>query len=317
MNINANDTNINYNNMDAVSPLKKLERSDIPDEVYDKISQIKKGSAASLEISAEGKELAANRVIETTPLQRKTLTYLKRTGHEAIDNKIVDALKNVDEDVRNYAYEIVNNDFLRDYKGDMTEDERQDLIALGLKEAEYIADNYLSGEDAGEFMKAMKKVAVIAADGVEGKNGRMDYGLPEGTMVDKNGHTIHTTDTEGMMKAYSPETYKKYSALVDEFKETGNQDKLIASMRLMIQFVVDTAKNDPGAVDRYEKGVARKVSDMSDKDVRHTFDDVDTASSDRFINSLKNMQNKNHLEHGVSYQNRIKQIFSRIQLLAK
>lgn len=316
MNINTGDTNIN--NMGIASPLRKVERSEIPDDVYDRISQIKKGSAASLEISAEGKEMAANRVIETTAIPRKTLTYLTRTGYEAIDNKIVDALKNVDEDVRNYAYDIINKDFLREFKGDMSEDERQDLIALGLREAEYISDNYLSGTDAGEFMEAMKKVAGIAAGGVEGKNGRMDYGLPHSRdIVDKDGHTVHTTDTEGMMKWYSPDTYKKYSELVDEFGKTGDKDTLIASMRLMLQFVVDTAKRDPGAVDRYESGIARKVDNISDKDVRHTFDDVDTSSSKRFVNSLMNMQNNNFGVHSVTYENRIRQIFSRIQMLAK
>ncbi len=316
MNIYTSDTNIN--NMGAVSPLRQVERSEIPDEVYERISQIKKGSAASLEISDEGKEMAANRVIETTSIPHKVFTDLVRTGYEAIDNKIVDALKNVEEDVRQYAYDIVRYDFLRYSKGDMSEDERQDLIALGLKEAEYISENYLSGTDAEEFMNAMKKVAGIAAGGVEGKNGVMDYGLPQNReMVDKNGHTIHTTDTVGMMKEYSPETYKKYSSLLNEFGQTGDKDKLIASMKLMIQFVVDTAKSDPGAVDRYEKGIAKKVSNISDKDVRHTFDDVDTASSKRFINSLKNMQHNNLGGHGVSYTNRIKQIFSRMQLLTK
>lgn len=220
--------------------------------------------------------------------------------------------------MRQYAYDIVRYDFLRYSKGDMSEDERQDLIALGLKEAEYISDNYLSGTDAEEFMNAMKKVAGIAAGGVEGKNGVMDYGLPQNrNMVDKNGHTIQTTDTVGMMKQYSPETYKRYSELVDEFGQTGDKDKLIASMRLMIQFVVDTAKSDPGAVDRYEKGIARKVSNLSDKDVKHTFDDVDTASSQRFINSIKKMQHNSSMAHGVSYEGRIKEIFSRIQLLTK
>lgn len=316
MNIYTSDTNLG--NMGVVSPLRKVERSEISDEVYERISQINKGSAASLEISDAGKEMAANRVIETTSIPRKAFTDLERTGYEAIDNKIIDSLKNVDADVRQYAYDIVRYDFLRYSKGDMSEDERQDLIALGLKEAEYISDNYLSGTDAEEFMNAMKKVAGIAAGGVEGKNGVMDYGLPQNrNMVDKNGHTIQTTDTVGMMKQYSPETYKRYSELVDEFGQTGDKDKLIASMRLMIQFVVDTAKSDPGAVDRYEKGIARKVSNLSDKDVKHTFDDVDTASSQRFINSIKKMQHNSSMAHGVSYEGRIKEIFSRIQLLTK
>lgn len=316
MNIYTSDTNIN--NMGVVSPLRRVERSEIPDEVYDRISRIDKGSAASLEISDAGKEMAANRVIETTSVPRKTFTGLVRTGYGAIDNKIVDALKNVDDDVRQYAYDIVRYDFLRYSKGDMSEDERQDLIALGLKEAEYISSNYLSGTDAEEFMTAMKKVAGIAAGGVEGKNGIMDYGLPQSRdKVHKDGHTIQTTDTVGMMKEYSPETYKRYTQLLDEFGQTGDKDKMIASMRLMIQFVVDTARSDPGAVDRYEKGIARKVANLSDKDVRHTFDDVDTASSKRFINSIRNMQNNSLQGHGASFSGRIKEIFSRMQLLTR
>lgn len=88
MNIYTSDTNLG--NMGVVSPLRKVERSEISDEVYERISQINKGSAASLEISDAGKEMAANRVIETTSIPRKAFTDLERTGYEAIDNKIID-----------------------------------------------------------------------------------------------------------------------------------------------------------------------------------------------------------------------------------
>lgn len=262
--------------------------------------QIKKGKTlndgATLEISKEGWEMSSqntNRVIETKPLGRQ-IRELERTGYESIDNPILDALEGQSDEVKDLVYDIVRNDFLRSNTSGMSEQERQDAISLGLAEAKYIADNYMDAGNAKSFMSAMTKVANIASAGVQNADGTMDYGLPNSRgNRDEKGHTVETTDTVGMMKAYSPETYAEYQAKMDEFSETGDLNKAIDGMRIMLRFVVETAKKDPGAVNRYEKGVHQRVNNTSTDKLSRAFADIETNDTVTFLDAIRERQNRN------------------------
>lgn len=286
----------------SISPISK---DNVPKEVRERIEAVfaNDSDAATVEISSTGKKLSYDvqkqerPVLQTEPVnnERYVVRSLVRTGYASIDNSIIDSLKNVSDEVRQSAYDIVRHDMLRTYTSGMSEGERQDRISLGLAEAQYIADNFLGKEDGDKFMNAMKKVAGIASKGVADATGKLSYDMPgqHRVNVDQDGHTVETSDTIGMMKRYDPEKYAKWTELKDEFSKTGNKDTLIASMKLEIQFILDNARKNPNAINEYEKEEREKVDKMSDENVSKAFDKINTSSLDDFMNSLKGIQSGN------------------------
>ena len=318
---------VNASNENGLFTLKPIEMSNLPKEVSENIArQFKKadGEAASLEISHVGKNLSIDipererPVLETKPLgANRPVTYMPRTGYESIDNKLIDSLKNVSEEVRQNVYGIIRQDMLRGYNGGMSESERQDRISFGLAEAQYIADNYMGKSDADQFMASMKKIAGIAEHGTSDSTGKMSYDMPgdRASFVDKDGYTVQTTDTIGMMQKYDPERYSQWKELQDKFGETGDDEYLKASMRVSISFVMDNVQRHPGRVEEYEKEQKDKESTLSDQNVKKTFEKVDTKSFDAFMNSLKAIQSQNMNLQNNWFSTRFNDMFKTLQYL--
>lgn len=278
-----------------VPVLKKVE---ITPEMEEKIrSQIqnRQSLGATVEISSEGKQLSSGCVtgkqtLETTPNPSRALSYLERTGYEEIDNPIVDALKTVDGNVKDYVHNVIRQDFLRVGMAGITEEERQDLISLGMAEAQYVADNYMDEKTGKSFMQAMGRVAKIAAAGTADATGKLEYALPVNRgLIDTDGHTIETTDTIGMMRRYSPETYRQYQALQDEIKATGDKDKLLDSLRLVTKWLNDAVKKDPGLAQRYESSKPYESSEVQNAKVSDTFQKADTSDITNFSDSIRRL----------------------------
>ncbi len=292
--MNVNTGNSAY----AASNIPQLRKVELTEEMKKKIQgQIDKGKSlgASLEISSEGQKLSSGcvtgkRDLETTPLPSRAISDLCRTGYEEIDNPIVDALNTVDSNVREYAHNIIRQDFLRVGMAGITEEERQDMISMGLAEAQYVADNYMDEQTGKSFMEAIGKVAKIAAAGKADETGALEYALPSNRgLVDEQGHTVETTDVVGMMKRYSPDTYKEYRALQDEFAATGDKDKMIDSLRVVIRFVTDTAKKNPGLVQRYESKKPYQMEDVQRVKVSDRFQKADTSTMTNFSDSIRRL----------------------------
>ena len=73
------------------------------------------------------------------------------------DAKLREGLKGMSEEVVDAAYSIIDNDFLPHNIGDMTEEERQNLIALGMEKARYLAKDM--GSQGAKFLEAMETIA--------------------------------------------------------------------------------------------------------------------------------------------------------------
>ena len=53
-------------------------------------------------------------------------------------------------------YDIIRQNFLVGNTGSMTEEERQANISLGMKKAEYAAENFISEDSRKSFLEAME-----------------------------------------------------------------------------------------------------------------------------------------------------------------
>ncbi len=60
----------------------------------------------------------------------------------------------------------------------MTE-QRQANISLGMRKAEYAAENFIPEDSRGSFLEAMKSIAKLASAGKADSSGNMDYGVAE------------------------------------------------------------------------------------------------------------------------------------------
>lgn len=280
----------------------------------------KKSSSVSLKLSPEGIAKAQSQAEQNEMIQEKAKTGnapvvvqdFNRTGYASIDNAIIDSLHGVSDEIRQYAYDIINNDFLVNSAEHMSEDERQELVSLGLSEAQFISDNYLSGDNSKDFMEAMKKIAGIAANGVQEEDGTMDYGGIYCTNVTENGHTVQITDSVAMMKRFRPEMYEEYRSIQKECNENNNTDCLKAASKLLVKFMNELASEQPDAFKQFEKEGLEKLEQSSDKDVRDTFKHVDTKGVQNFVDALKQLQGSGQFTEFSLLTNRIGTIINRL-----
>lgn len=280
----------------------------------------KKSSSVSLKLSPEGIAKAQSQAEQNEMIQEKAKTGnapvvvqdFNRTGYASIDNTIIDSLHGVSNEIRQYAYDIINNDFLVNSAEHMSEDERQELVSLGLSEAQFISDNYLSGDNSKDFMEAMKKIAGIAANGVREEDDTMDYGGIYCTNVTENGHTVQITDSVAMMKRFRPEMYEEYRSIQKECNENNNTDCLKAASKLLVKFMNELASEQPDAFKQFEKEGLEKLEQSSDKDVRDTFKHVDTKGIQNFVDALKQLQGSGQFAEFSLLTNRIGTIINRL-----
>lgn len=303
MNVNANDLLIG-------SLLDKSElkiRSQKTDEKIRANFGKKEPLGVSLKISHEAKEKAqSDTAVHTRAVSRQTALPeghapevkrdLVRTGYASIDNTIIDSLNGVSDEIRQYAYDIVRNDLLLTDVSGISEEERQELISLGMTEAQFVADNYLSGENAEDYMTAMRRVAGIAANGVRDEDGIMDYGGLYETNITENGYTVEITDTFRMMKQYRPEMYAQSKALEKEIANAKEEDKiplLSKYAKLNLDFMKDMIREQPEAFKQFEREQMRKLEELPEFEVSDTFRDAETKGVKNFMNALMQIQMKN------------------------
>lgn len=325
MNISSNDISIPGSLIDHAALKAWAKKTD--ETIRNSFGE--KEQAASLKLSREGKAAAARTqssqntpagAVHKTAASGKRAPGVKRdlvrTGYASIDNTIIDSLNGVSDEIRQYAYDIVRNDFLLDNAAGISEDERQNLISLGLSEAQYVADNYLSGENAHAFLTSMKKVAGIAAAGVREEDGTMDYGGIYRTDITENGYTVQITDSFQMMKRYRPDMYKEYKAIQRTMKDAQNEDDVMNVLHkigdLSLQFINEMMKDQPEAFKEFEKDGMKRLAQASTNNVRKTFGNVDTKGAQNFIQALLEMQKGNALSGFPVLTDRISQIIRSI-----
>ncbi len=102
------------------------------------------------------------------------------------------------------AYSSIDNDFLPHDIGDMTEGERQNLIALGMEKARYLAKDM--GSQGAKFLEAMETIAQYGMNGETDEHGRVTYDIKQGPMAGApDGHLCISE----LMKRVDPEAYEK------------------------------------------------------------------------------------------------------------
>ena len=73
------------------------------------------------------------------------------SGMYGADKAVASALENCGKEEKGFVYDIIRQNFLVGSSGSMTEEERQANISLGMKKAEYAAQNFIPEESRAEL----------------------------------------------------------------------------------------------------------------------------------------------------------------------
>jgi hypothetical protein len=135
------------------------------------------------------------------------------------NEKLVKSLQGVSENIQRAAYSIIRKNLMPWNVGDLSEDERQAAISLGMEKAKYLADNYLSRSDGSEFLEAMEMIAKFGINGIKEDDGKMTYSIMWG-----KGSGIDDTNFNefDLMKEKDPEAYQTYKAMCEEVQQKGD-----------------------------------------------------------------------------------------------
>ena len=117
------------------------------------------------------------------------------------DKAIATAVENCSKEEQAFVYDIICQNFLVGNSSSMTEEERQANISLGMKKAEYAAENFISEDSRKSFLDAMESVAKLASSGKADSSGNMDYGVAKGRYLGHGSSLVSTLSLMSVIKA--------------------------------------------------------------------------------------------------------------------
>lgn len=162
-----------------------------------------------------GKKGNLDEIVQTDPKKQamfsEAVIQMENTHRIVIPNiqtneKLYNSLEGADENVVKTANGIIKNYFLPHNVGEMTEEERLEMIAFGMEEAKYIAENYLTEDKAADFLSAMETVAKYGINGIVDEDGNVTYDIKKGPMV---GAPDDYLDRMDILKSKAPDLYQE------------------------------------------------------------------------------------------------------------
>lgn len=243
--------------------------------------------AVSLQISEEAQKRFDAEIIHFD----RRIDMPEYCGIYKTDKAIATAVENCSKEERIFVYDTIRQNFLRENTASFTEEERQANIALGMKKAEYAAENFIPEEHKEKFMDAMETIAKIASAGKADKNGNMNYGLTKASYLGHGSNLVATTNTVDMMKNMDSAAYQEYQRIL---ADSSNEDRLMDASKYMTNWYIDAVKEKPGVVERYEKINPTIEKEVKDKELSRHFDGIDISSKGTFLEGLRNVMSRNH-----------------------
>lgn len=264
-------------------------------DTYEKANVlVKSEEAARLEISQEGRNAFALK--DKAEFGREVKQYDKArndlpqySGIFSADKVVAAALENCGREEQAFVYDIIRQNFLVKNRESMTEEERQANISLGMKKAEYAAENFVSEDSRTAFLDAMETMAKLASAGKADADGNMNYGVKAGKYLGHGSHLVYTTDELDMMRTMDPDAYAEYRKID---RESTDEDRSLNTMRYLADWYHRMIASDKNMVDRYESRSDRYVEEhVKNKKLDTTFATLRTDSKAAFMEDLKAFQN--------------------------
>lgn len=212
-----------------------------------------------VEISEQGRQLAQEDMINDTP------RYFFSAD---INATLSSTLSSLPEHVATTAWRIIDDNFMN--TGALSDDARQVALALGLSQADYLAEHYLDGEQRSAFLDAMQRIAVISTTRSSDENGTVSYASSPARIPGTNDYQV---DWLAVMQTRAPEQFAAFQA---EMEQGGN------GLNILLTFVSGTLEH-PGWAKAYQQAAAEQESRLADTHIDNRFAAVDRTSAESFM----------------------------------
>lgn len=210
------------------------------------------------------------------------------SGMYGADKAVASALENCGKEEQGFVYDIIRQNFLVGNSGSMTEEERQANISLGMKKAEYAAENFIPEDSRKSFMEAMESIAKLASAGKADSSGNMDYGVAKGRYLGHGSNLVQTTNALDMMRTMDKDAYAEYQKMGE--KDDGG----LSSLKYLTNWYAGAVKKNPSMIDNYEKQSEEYVEkNVKNQKLDKTFEGLKTGSKAAFFESLRMFQSNN------------------------
>lgn len=201
-------------------------------------------------------------------------------GNIRTDMKLQESLAGMDRSIVKAAFSIIETDLLPHDIGNMTEQQRQDLISFGMEKARYLAKDM--GDQGALFLEAMEEVAKYGMSGKADSSGKVTYniqwGPPPGWPDD------HVSIGE-LMQEISPEKWEMYQEMCRRAKETGDSGinlKIYWFFRNWEKWVYQNRRKEVNEITSRYSVWQKELSRITVK----KFDNVDQTDADSLLNSV-------------------------------
>ncbi len=214
----------------------------------------------TVEISPAARQLAASDIVNHSA---------KYFGTVRINDSLNRLLKDQPSEVKEAAYGIIQSNFITDVTG---EEERAALLALGLTQAKYIADNYMKDDEATEFMNTIRQIGAISKTRtVDPETKEIHYETPPQRPIGAPDDYIDLTD---MMQKFEPETLDKLQEAIVNGKDWSS----------ILRSFAKKASTREDWLKEYREGTAQQIGDVASD---NRFGNASTASMTEFLKDIK------------------------------
>lgn len=260
------------------------ERIDISGQLDDAVAlEISMEGMKKLDESALSQDRDISRLIKPLENGNKSIDHLvpAYSGIASADQAIHDALKNADNDTRAFVYRTIRNNFLVKDASELSEEERQANISLGMEKATFAANTMLDEGHRKSFLDAMGQIAKSASAGTRESDGTMYYGNTSKTYVGQDGRLVQSTDSLAVMKRIDKKSYETYQSLQDDF---------YAQMKFFMKWHSDNLEPVSEFVKEEDE---KKEEVVKTAKVDKTFNGAGSATKEAFISFLQQFAEKN------------------------
>lgn len=255
----------------------------------------------SVEISEAAKQLAAGTGGRELPVGVvKDNLSIRPFFTAEIDSSLSQVLNGKPPEVEEAVNFLITRNFVPD--GSVSDDsERAALLESGLSQAKYIADNYMTDDEAEKFLGTMGMIAAYAKTRtVDPESGQASYMYlhrkPDGAPDDY-------VDMDYLMKKYDPESARK---ITETLKDGLNGGSGAGFTGIMMDFNQKLAQN-PQWLNEYRAEIDNMNKVLKNTDIDNRFESADTSNMAAFLQDMDSQiqntahENKNFLTRNIEY----------------
>lgn len=207
------------------------------------------------------------------------------------NNKLLKGLEGADQKIVDAAYSIIQKNLLPHNVSAMTEEERQELILVGLEEAKFLADG-LGKDKSGLFMEAMNTIAQYGINGTMDHQGNMTYDIRWGAPLGAPDDYISTGE---FMKKIAPKEYAQYSAMMAEAAQKNDDRLLMDAMKYFINWESQAYRKNPKPFEDMKEEQVNWKKGIENTKIADTYSHTDRTSLESLIESV--MEQNQVLDH--------------------